>query len=399
MVKTEFVTRSREVHADKYDYSKVEYKNVDTKVCIICPIHGEFWQTPYNHLKGHGCSKCGRIEMWNKRNKITTKEFIEKARKVHGDKYDYSKVEYKNPKTKVCIICPIHGEFWQTPDSHLRGYKCSKCTGTNKLTTKEFIEKARKVHGDKYDYSKVEYKNNSTKVCIISHQLNPFTGVEYGEFWQTPKNHLKGQDMPFIKYDKIKSKLVSNKEEFVNKAKEIHNDKYDYSKVEYVNSSTKVCIICPKHGEFWQTPSNHLKGQGCPICKESILEKEIVEILDKNGFQFIRQKKFYWLKNKKLMSLDFFLPIYNIAIECQGSQHFFEYSFFQKSNPLQNVIYRDVLKFNLCKEHGIDVLYYTNENFLKNNQTLKLSNYKDNIFIDNKIINRIKYGKCNKNIY
>ena len=99
------------------------------------------------------------------------------------------------------------------------------------------------------------------------------------------------------------------------------------------------------------------------------------------------------------MSLDFFLPIYNIAIECQGSQHFFEYSFFQKSNPLQNVIYRDVLKFNLCKEHGIDVLYYTNENFLKNNQTLKLSNYKDNIFIDNKIINRIKYGKCNKNIY
>ncbi len=319
-------------------------------------------------------------------------EFIEKSRKVHGDRYDYSKVEYVNNRTKVCIICPIHGEFWQTPDKHLRGQNCPFCSKTRPKEWSEVYNSFIEIHGDEFDYSKVNFKNMNTKVCIIHKKCG-------NEFWQTPKNHLKGQDMPFIKYDKIKSKLVSNKEEFINKAKEIHNDKYDYSKVEYVNSSTKVCIICPKHGEFWQTPSNHLKGQGCPICKESILEKEIVEILDKNGFQFIRQKKFYWLKNKKSMSLDFFLPIYNIAIECQGSQHFFEYSFFQKSNPLQNVIYRDVLKFNLCKEHGIDVLYYTNENFLKNNQTLKLSNYKDNIFIDNKIINRIKYGKCNKNIY
>ena len=391
-----FIEKSKKIHNDKYDYSKVVYKNIDTKVC---PEHGEFWQTPYNHLKGHGCPKCGKIKMWDKRIKKTTEEFIKKAKEVHGNKYDYSKVQYKNPKTKVCIICPEHGEFWQTPDSHLHGCKCPKCAGTKKLTTEEFIKKAKEVHGDKYDYSKVQYVNNNTKVCIISHKTNPHTGFEYGEFWQTPKNHLKGQDMPFIKIDKIKQKLKLNKEEFIKKAKEVHGDKYDYSKVVYVNNSTKVCVICPEHGEFWQIPANHLKGQGCPVCKESVLEKEINKMLKENKFTFIRQKKFSWLKNKSLMSLDFFLPDYNIAIECQGSQHFFEYTFFEKNNPLQNVIHRDVLKFKLCKEHNITILHYTNKNFLNNNQILNLPMYKGNIFINNKIINKIKYGNFNENIY
>ena len=104
--------------------------------------------------------------------KLTTYEFIEKAKKVHGDKYDYSKVEYVNSRTKICIICPQHGEFWQTPNAHLMKEGCPKCKGenvskVNRRTTNEFIEKAKKVHGDKYDYSKVDYKNNSTKVCII----------------------------------------------------------------------------------------------------------------------------------------------------------------------------------------------------------------------------------------
>ena len=394
-----FIQRAKEIHGDKYDYSKVIFKNVDTKVCIICPVHGEFWQTPYNHLKGHGCSKCGKIKVWSKRNKTTTEQFIQRAKEIHVDKYDYSKVEYVNPKTKVCIICPEHGEFWQTPDSHLHGCKCPTCAGRKKITTEDFIQRAKEIHGDKYDYSKVEYVNNHTNVCIISHKINPLNGEEYGEFWQTPKNHLKGQDMPFIKIDKIKSKLRLTTEDFIQRAKEIHGDKYDYSKVEYVNNSTKVCIICPEHGEFWQTPANHLMGQGCPICKESVLEKEMDKLLKQNNFSFVKQKKFSWLRNKGLMSLDFFIPDYNIAIECQGFQHFFKCAFFEKSNPLQNVIYRDILKFNLCKEHNITILYYTNKTFIKNNQTLHLPIYKSNIFINNKIINRIKYGNSNKDIY
>ena len=243
----DFITKARKVHGDKYDYSKVEYINNSTKVCIICPEHGEFWQTPNVHLSGHGCPKCyGNI-------KKTTQQFIEEAKRVHGDKYDYSKVEYVNNRTKVCIICPIHGEFWQTPKNHIKGQGCNKCAikyraENNSLTKEEFIKRAKKVHGDRYDYSKVEYVNINTEVCIID--------KKYGEFWQKPVYHLsyKGHN------------LIRNTEDFIQRAKEIHGDKYDYSKVEYVNSHTKICIVCPEHGEFWQTTNDHLNGRGCPKC-------------------------------------------------------------------------------------------------------------------------------------
>lgn len=119
MDKTEgFIIKARKIHGDKYDYSKVKYENSKTKVCIICPKHGEFWQTPNNHLTGFQCKLCGR-EQATIKNSSTTDQFIEKARLVHGNKYDYSKVNYVNNKTKVNIICPIHGEFKITPDSHL----------------------------------------------------------------------------------------------------------------------------------------------------------------------------------------------------------------------------------------------------------------------------------------
>ena len=126
------------------------------------------------------------------------------------------------------------------------------------LTTESFIEKAKKVHGDKYDYSKVEYKNCKTKVCIIC--------PKHGEFWQEARQHLSGRGCPECKRKKCGSSQKSNIKDFINKAKEVHGNKYDYSKVEYKNSKTKVCIICPEHGEFWQRPYVHLLGQGCPKC-------------------------------------------------------------------------------------------------------------------------------------
>jgi len=245
----DFINKAREVHGDKYDYSKVEYVDSHTKVCIICPKHGEFWQSPNTHLSGHGCIKCCKYRIGPK-SKLTTEEFIRRAKEIHGDKYDYSKVEYVDFRTKVCIICPEHGEFWQAPKGHLNGQGCSKCAGMNK-TTEEWIEEARKIHGDKYDYSKVNYVNSYTKVCIIC--------PEHGEFWQIPKGHLDGCGC-----SKCSKRLTT--EEFIRRAREVHGDKYDYSKAEYVDSKTKVCIICPEHGEFWQTPSNHLNGRGCPYC-------------------------------------------------------------------------------------------------------------------------------------
>ena len=121
---------------------------------------------------------------------MTTEDFIKKAKEIHGDKYDYSKVEYVNPKTNVCIICSKHGEFWQKPYNHLSGSGCPECI-RHTWTTEDFIKKAKEIHGDKYDYSKVEFINTRTKVCIICHDLDR-NGKEIGEFWQLPLEHLNG---------------------------------------------------------------------------------------------------------------------------------------------------------------------------------------------------------------
>ena len=248
----EFIEKAKATHKNKYDYSKVNYINTKTKVCIICPEHGEFWQTPSHHIVGCGCPKCGGTM------KLTTEEFIDRAKKVHNGKYDYSRTTYITAREKVCIICPEHGEFWQVPDAHLNGSSCPKCSGVTSMTKDEFIAQARTIHGDKYDYSNVEYVNNGVEVCIIC--------PEHGEFWQVPRYHIIGHGC-----QKCGGTKKSNTKDFIAKAKEIHGDKYDYSKVEYVNTKTKVCIICPEHGEFWQCPTNHLKGCGCSKCGKMVI--------------------------------------------------------------------------------------------------------------------------------
>jgi len=348
-----FIEQARKIHGDKYDYSKVEYVDAKTKVCIICPIHGEFWQTPDSHINGKaGCKKCAMdaVEITKPKDK---EWFIERAKTVHGDKYDYSKVEYVNSQTKVCIICPIHGEFWQTPNDHLQGQGCRKCGGKLVTNLQEFIEQARKIHGDKYDYSKVEYVNSQTKVCIIC--------PDHGEFWQAPNSHLQGQGCPIC--GRIKSDLNrrSTTEEFIERAKAVHGDKYDYSKVEYITNITEVCIICPIHGEFWQLPVVHLNGGGCQKCRQSKLEEEVAKKLRNKGIKFERWKGFDWLKYHKSMKVDFYLPEFDAVIECQGLQHFKKIEHFEKGNGgFEVTIKRDKKKKELCNKHNINVFYYSN---------------------------------------
>ena len=252
LTKEEFVKKAREVHGDKYDYSKVEYKSNKEKVCIICKEdgHGKFYQTPSSHLKGSGCPMC-TVE----NRKYTTENFIKRAKKKHGNKYDYSKVDYKNNKEKICIICKEegHGEFYQAPSDHIQGKGCPRCGSTIKLTKKEFIKRAKEKHGGKYDYSKVDYKNCTTKVCIIC--------PDHGEFYQLPSDHFNGRGC-----SKCRCKAKLTTEEFINRSKSVHGDKYDYSKVEYKNNKNKVCIICPDHGEFYQVAGSHLLGVGCRRC-------------------------------------------------------------------------------------------------------------------------------------
>lgn len=217
-----------------------------------------------------------------------------------------------------------------------------------KLTTEEFIERAKKVHGNKYDYSKVEYKGNKEKVCI--------TCPIHGEFWITPNHHLKGHGCKKCGIDERAKKRSSTTKEFIEKAKNIHGDKYDYSKVEYVNSTTKICIICPIHGEFWQLPSSHLSGIGCPNCQNSKLENSTSKILRDKNIEFNNRCYFTWLNRQHL---DFYIPKYNIAIECQGEQHFKGWGGMEKS--LESIQKRDKKKKELCEKNKVK-LYYINYN-------------------------------------
>ena len=346
--KEEFIKKAREAHGDKYDYSKVEYKNNHTKVCIICPEHGEFWQTPYVHKQGSGCSTCAN-EANGERCRSSKEEFIKNARKKHGDKYDYTKVSYVNSTINVCIICPKHGEFEQMPKIHLKGCGCPKCSSNYIPTKEEWIASSREVHGDKYDYSKVNYVGALTKVCIIC--------PKHGEFWQKPSIHLSGCGCPKCGIEKVRESLSSSKEDFIKKACKAHGDKYDYSKVEYVNSTTKVCIKCPIHGQFEQTPHDHLRGHGCPKCNLSHLERDVMDYLDEHRITYDYQKRFDWLGRQ---SLDFYLPDYNVGIECQGRQHFFSVEWFGGEDSLIECQKRDRRKFKRCDKHGIKLLYYSN---------------------------------------
>ena len=335
-----FIAKCRKVYGDLYDYSKVEYVHNKEKVCVICPKHGEFWVTPNNHMRGSRCPACYGTP------KKTTEQFIEEAKKVHGDKYDYSKVEYVEGKSKICIICPEHGEFWQTPYCHLKGHQCPACSKVQRITQDIFIERCKEIHHGKYDYSKVNFKHVKKKVCIIC--------PEHGEFWQKPSIHLRGYGCPICGGSQ---QLTTEK--FIEKANLVHGHKYDYSKTNYVNYRTKVCIICPEHGEFWQVPNNHLFGAGCPTCPESNMEGEIRQLLLSNGIVFEQEKGFDWLVYNRRMFLDFFLPEYGVAIECQGKQHFSPTEIFGGEEFYKMTIERDKVKRSLCEEHGIRVLYYS----------------------------------------
>ena len=311
----DFINKSKLVHGDKYDYSKSVYINCHTKVCVICPIHGEFMILPNKHYIGQGCRKCGYIT--NSINQTLSKEeFIDKARKVHGDKYDYSKLNYINNHTKVNIICSEHGEFWQTPNSHLNGRGCKKCgiiqrALKQRSNTQDFIEKSRKIHGDKYDYSKVDYINNETKIRINC--------PKHGEFSQTPTHHLAGEGCPKCKYENIAQKQSHNIDFVLNRFKEKHGNKYDYSKIEYNGLDKKVCINCPKHGDFWQEPWVHMKGCGCPKCGVTLSrnEDEIVQFLQNMlGVDAIESRNRTILGNRQ--ELDVVVPSKKICIEYNG---------------------------------------------------------------------------------
>lgn len=195
LTKDEFIQKAREVHGDKYEYDNVVYVKESENVIIHCKIHGDFEQTPKSHLKGNGCSSCSGLKQ------LTTEEFIQRAKKVHGDRYNYSESEYINSNTKIKIICKEHGPFYQTHTIHCSGNGCSKCSGMHNKTTEEFITELEKIYGDKYDYKDVVYVNNRTKVLLHC--------PTHGEFLKTPKELLKNTGCPKCRCSKGEHKIDS----------------------------------------------------------------------------------------------------------------------------------------------------------------------------------------------
>lgn len=197
----DFIRRSREAHGNRYDYSQSQYVDATTKIKIICPLHGEFWQKPINHMLGCGCKRCGIISGHNLQ-RDNKESFIAKAKAIHGDTYDYNSVKYVHSSAKVDICCKIHGIYRQRPADHLSGHGCLKCKmaafgKAHTKTTSSFIANARKIHGDVYDYSLLEYIGTKEKVKIIC--------PEHGEFWQTPNTHLRGAGCPKCALESKKS--------------------------------------------------------------------------------------------------------------------------------------------------------------------------------------------------
>lgn len=280
----EFIKRAQEVHKLKYDYSKVIYTGCQKKIRIKCNRCGlVFEQFPTNHLKGQGCPKCGR-EQASKNIKLTSEEFLEKAHKVHGDRYDYSKTVYTHSQDKIKIICPIHGEFFQKAAMHLHGNGCPECA-------KKYQGPARK-----------------------------------------------------------------STEEFVQEAQDIHNNKYDYSKTVYTGVKNKVCIICPKHGEFWQKPSSHLRGIGCPKCSSSKGELFVEEILKELGLSY--ESQHYIGISGNYVLVDFYLKFKDkeYIIEYNGMQHYVPVKHFGGEFKFEQQTKRDKLLRDYCRNNHINFL-------------------------------------------
>lgn len=308
--------------------------------------------------------------------KLTTEEFIEKAKSIHGDKYDYSQVEYKGNHNKVKIFCnKCKQYFWQEPHSHLRPSGCPYCIGRYK-TTNVFIEKAREIHGNKYDYSQYLYKTAYTKSKIICNTCKKI-------FYQEPHSHLQGHGCPHCT-KRVKLTL----KEFIKRSQKIHNDRYDYSQVHYLNASTPIKIKCKKCGKiFKQIPSNHLIGKSCPYCKQSKGELQIQEWLEKHAIIYEAQKRFKDCRDKNPLPFDFYLPNYNLCIEYQGRQHYKEgFDIFTKRYKEQEKAAlafkkqqrRDRIKQKYCKINNIlflKIKYNQDiEKILKREFNLLLSN-------------------------
>lgn len=304
--------------------------------------------------------------------KLSFKNFLTIANKIHKNKYLYFEETFINSHIKTKIFCKEHGYFYKTPKKHIRsGQGCPNCSkrirGLKRRSNLEvFIRKASEIHKNKYIYDQSVYTNTRIKIKIGC--------SEHGYFNILPNQHLHGQGCPKCAVLTTARKNTLSKIEVIKKFKEIHGNKYSYEKVEYLNRVSKVVIICPKHGEFFQTPGNHINGHGCPYCRNSIGEKEIADFLKSRGIKFERQKKFVECKFKRALPFDFYLPELNICIEFDGIQHF--QPAFNRNN-FNDIKRNDNIKNEFCIKNGLKLLRISyKEDIKKKLNNLLIYDYK-----------------------
>jgi len=370
----EYIQKAQAVHGDAYDYSKTVFTDLFNPVKIVCHTHGEFEiRAKYHIYQKRGCQKCGQ-ENKSKALRMTTESFIEKAKAIHGDKYDYSSVNYVGSQVKVDIICPLHGVFQQAPDSHLQNHGCSKCDTDRKkasiFSVDEIIARFKEVHGDTYDYSLVtKYVGASNPIDVICKEHGVFTTSYVKHFHhQNGCSNCNGgvllsEDVVIERFESVHadsydySKFVYvdahtkgiiicpthgefsqtyvdhysaahgcpgcagvvklTNEEFISRASLLHNDEYDYSKTNYITASEKVIVTCKKHGDFEVFASNHThKQSGCPKCSNQISKAQVeiydfVKSLDDSAI--LEDRKTY-----NGLYLDILVPSRNLVIEYNG---------------------------------------------------------------------------------
>lgn len=283
----------------------------------------------------------------NSKKKLTNDVFIKRAKVKHGDKYDYSKVEYTGTHNNLRIICPEHGEFEQIAKTHIhRGSGCPMCSKIKlnqvRYSTPEFIEKAKEIHGNTYDYSKTEYKTNKGFVTI--------TCLEHGDFKQRPSNHLSKRGC------KKCAGFGVTKDEYIEACIKVHGNTYDYSNVIWDTKLRKIELICKKHGLFKVGKANHrLLKQGCGLCSEPKGERIIRLILEGRGIKFNRQQTFNGCVDKKKLQFDFYISDMNLCIEYDGIQHFKVVDFFGGRSEFMRIKHRDKIKTQFCNKQGINL--------------------------------------------
>lgn len=335
-----FVNESKSRFGEMFLYDKTTYVKKGVPLTITCKAHGDFVVRPEQHFwLDHGCPKC-TYEIPRASKKL---KFIEQATGKHSGRYDYSKVEFISVNHHIEIVCPTHGSFWQKAVSHYpHGQGCPNCAiDKGKVTLDEFVARARKVHGDRYSYERVSYNRLQDKVTI--------TCKKHGDFVQRAGSHLSGCRCKFCYIDDN----LLQREVFIENAKVVHGDRFDYSKAVYLGSKKRVEIICPDHGSFWQNPNTHVSGRtGCKLCSESKGERIIALLLQQYKIPFVRE---YRLSPLKLRA-DFYLQDYGIYIEYNGHQHYRPVELFGGKDAFFQNVRRDKLKLEYIQEKGENLI-------------------------------------------